>query len=317
MPTLRIGRVRLTYLLIAALLLTAAPLSAANAAAPMASIKRFQASCRTFSVDVAVTGVTLDQDGFDRFRFEVIDGRGQLLYSEDSARQVGVSDQAFVVSLPFVAGAVPTANPLRFRVIDTDMIARPLRVVAELATESMCFPAANPAARLAEFLAEGVKGTTRTESILYPAPDSDPLPLTVPAKREFTALYRNADSSWVALYVGGENLVWVRRGDWEGDVAALRLMPDRIDRSQQVTGAVLPGPALATARIRYNLNIRLGPSTAFVRIGRVPARNILPVYGRNTTGGWVLITYKGISGWVSTAYITLEGVSLRDLPIVG
>lgn len=303
--------------LIPFLVVSLLPLSPVQGALLMAQIKAFQASCSAFSVDVTVQGLTNDQDGFDRFRYQVTDGAGNLLYQEDSARQVGVSDRAFVVSLPYVHGTVAVQNPIRFEVIDLDILARPMNTVITSVTESLCFADASPEFRLAQLLAEGIKGFTSAEAALYSAPHTDPLPLSLPAKRELTALYRSVDGQWAAVYVGGESLVWVRALDFEVDWGALRVMPTQLDGSQQVSGVVLPGVPLATARLRYTLNLRLGPGTNFQRIGKIPYRTIVPVYGRSGNSGWVLISYRGVTGWISSAYITLEGTPLNLLPIVG
>jgi hypothetical protein len=290
-------------------------------AANVATINAFHATCRSFSVDVAVTGVTDDSAGFDRFRYLITDGSGNRLYQEDSARQVGVTDRAVVVDLPYTADPAsvgnPARNPIQFSVIDLDAFDKPVATLQQITINGACPVSKTSADSLAALLPSGVKGNMLTNTTLYTMPGGEPLSLSVPRGREFTALYRSADNAWVALYVGGENLVWVPAGSIDLDLLALTIMPNRIDRSQQVTGAVIPSIPVATARMNYTLNFRVGPSIWAARIGRIPWKAIVPVYGRSANAAWVFVTYNGIGGWVSSWYIRLIGATLYSLPVVG
>jgi hypothetical protein len=290
---------------------------AATRAASMAVVDIFHASCSHFSVDVTVRGLTKDHDGWDRFRYEVVDGRGSLLYTEDSVRMVGTEDRAFVVNMPFVTDA--KANPIRFRVIDTDMFARPVATVLETTFDSVCFAGAKPASRLEELLPTGIKARMLAASPLYTEVNGMALPLTVEQGREFTVLYRSTDGQWVALYVGGENLVWVKARDvdlGDGGIFRLSVRPDRIDRSQQVTGAVVPGVPVGTGRTTATLRMRAAPALTGQTLLRIPARTEIAIYGRTANNQWYLVSYNGIAGWSSARYIRLLNVTLSALPVL-
>lgn len=287
-----------------------------------ASIEIFHATCSNFTVDVAVSGATNDLDGFDFFRYLITDANGKKLYQEDSARQTGVTDRAFVYNLPYdadgVADGTPTANPIRFSVIDIDIVGKPVATLTQLQFNAACLVQGVPSVSLADLLPAGIPGTMRAATMLYATPDSTfPLGVTVEAGREFTALYRTGDSQWIGLYVGGENLVWVPGGMFEGETSRIAVQPTRIDRSQQVTGAVIPGPALATAVVNYRSNYRTLPSLAGRIIGRIPWRTVVPVYGRSANSGWLLVQYNGLGGWIAARLVRLQGVKITDLPIVG
>jgi hypothetical protein len=303
-----------------ALLMTLSFQAVPARAATMATINTFQATCRSFSIDVAVTGVTNDGAGFDRFRYLITDGSGNRLYQEDSARQVGATDRAVVVDLPYTADSASLGNaassPIQFSVIDLDMFDKPVATVQQMTLDNACPVTKSAVDSLSALLPSGVKGTMLTNSTLYTMPGGEALSLSIPRGREFTALFRSTDSAWIALYVGGEHLVWVPAGSIALDRFALTIMPSRIDRSQQVTGAVVPGAPVATARVSYTVNFRVGPSTGSARIGRIRWGTVVPVYGRSANAAWVFVSYNGVGGWISSRYVRLD-VTLYSLPVVG
>ncbi|MCS6872903.1 MAG: SH3 domain-containing protein [Anaerolineae bacterium] len=284
-------------------------------AAVMPLIEHFHATCSHFSVQFTMQGYTNDANGFDRVRYDVLDGRGTLLYSEDSVRMVNALQTASAVNLPY-ALAMPAQNPIIFRILDTDYMQRPVGVLAEKRVQSACFAPISRAEYFASLLPQGVKGFTRTETALYGTPNGAPIGIKLPAGREFTGIYRTIDGNWIALYVGGENLVWVRAEDMDMPINGLMFEPTRIDRSQQVTGAVVPSVPLGSATARFTVNFRSAPSTTAPRLGRIPWRARVAVYGRSADNNWILINFNGTFGWVAVRFFTLNDVRLSDLPIV-
>lgn len=81
---------------------------------------------------------------------------------------------------------------------------------------------------------------------------------------------------------------------------------------------VLPTYAQDTSGIAVvtnaNLNVRSLPSPNSPSLQVVPQGTTLPVYGRDGTGSWLQIGYKGVIGWVSVFYVSPIDVS--TLPIV-
>jgi hypothetical protein len=303
-----------TFVAVAALPIFAPSLPARAAAT--VQIGLFHASCSAFSVEASITGRTDDQAGFDRFRFEITDGTGRLLYREDSFRGVGVADTASVLALPYQNG-LALANPIRFAIIDLDTLARPQQVLQSQSFNAACLTNQLPSLPFADLLSGGIEAPMRQDSTLYATANGAPTPYRVLAGERFTALYSTADNAWVAIYVGGENLVWIPSGSIDLNAGALAVLPNQIDRSQQVSTVVLPGAPVATAKARYTANFRLGPSTSFGRIGRVPFGTTVPVYGRSSNSAWLLITYNSVGGWVSASLFRLNETTVRSLPIVG
>jgi Bacterial SH3 domain len=294
----------------------------AQAATTNAQIEMFHATCSNFSVDLMLSGVNNDQDGWDRFQFRVVDGEGKVLYLENTARQTGIANRATVANLSYAVEdgkrLAPRENPIRFQIVDTDILQRPVNVIAERAFDSLCLrKGAADVDGLAGLLPQGVKGFISKATPLYTMPNGPALPLRAEVGREFTAIYQTQDGAWLALYTGGENFVWVRSTDMDIDRGTLRVVPDRVDASQQVSGAPIPGAPVATALVRFRSNFRQGPSTRFARIRTLPFGVTVPVYGRNTLGSWIFVSYEGVGGWVSARLIQLDGVRITDLPIVG
>lgn len=64
------------------------------------------------------------------------------------------------------------------------------------------------------------------------------------------------------------------------------------------------------------LNVRLGPSVEFQRVGTLAAADVTLLKGINTNGNWYRIDFRGGFGWVqsSTAEIQGECSGLREFP---
>lgn len=302
----------------ASLLVGAAPINHATAA-NMVELRGFVASCHHFSVDVSVTGVTNDQDSWDRFRFQVVDSANQVLFREDSARRVGITDRAWVIDMPYAATVENAVSPIHFQVVDLDMLARPISVVSEQVTDSACLTGVGQHTdRLAELLPNGLKGVMLADTALYTAPNGAALDLSVERGREFTAIYVNPERTWTAIYVGGDNLVWIhsRDIDFGSTFNNLTAPPTTLDPSQQVSSVVVPGVPVSSARALYTVRVRQGPGTNFATIGRIRYSSFVAVYGRTADSRWILVSFNGIAGWSASRYYSLIEVPLRNLPIL-
>jgi len=315
-------RKALSFALIVAVALMALPAAPAQAAfTPV--ISAFHATCSTFSVAFSLTGKTNDANGYDRVRFEVTDGTGKLLYREDSVRVVNptMPTDARVTGLSYdadgVADGAPVANPIRFTILDTDVLQRPVGKIAEATFESACLGQTSKAAYFASLLPTGELATLKAATALYPTPGGSPLALTVEGGRTFTAIYRSNDNGWIGIYVGGENLVWIPADAATVNLSGLRILPTRIDPSQQATGAIVPTVPVATARALYTVNMRQLPATTSKILAKVRYQETVAVYGRSANSAWLLITYNGVSGWVASRFMRLNETRLSALPVVG
>src|SRR5258708_1308067 len=61
----------------------------------------FGGNCHDFSVDIQLPGLTNDGNGLDRFRYQIIDGSGVVLYQEEATRPVGESGFSEAINLPY------------------------------------------------------------------------------------------------------------------------------------------------------------------------------------------------------------------------
>jgi uncharacterized protein YraI len=85
------------------------------------------------------------------------------------------------------------------------------------------------------------------------------------------------------------------------------------------TATPIPGlpPTNVSAQIRvYRLRLRALPTTSSAILASIPNRTFVPVYGKDVTSRWVKVVYNNIFGWVSVAYVRLNGATLAQLPIV-
>jgi uncharacterized protein YraI len=70
-----------------------------------------------------------------------------------------------------------------------------------------------------------------------------------------------------------------------------------------------------------DVNVRSGPSTDYPVYGVAPTGASAPVTGISQDGGWYVITIPTTyspdgTGWVSATYVTLQGATPADLPVV-
>lgn len=66
------------------------------------------------------------------------------------------------------------------------------------------------------------------------------------------------------------------------------------------------------------LNLRMGPNTGYAVIARLQRGWALRVSGRNAEGTWLRVTSpEGDEGWVAAEFVTLQGASVTDVPVVG
>jgi uncharacterized protein YraI len=84
---------------------------------------------------------------------------------------------------------------------------------------------------------------------------------------------------------------------------------------------VPPTTGAPTATATTSVNIRSGPSTDYPAYGAAPAGASAPVTGISPDGGWYVITIPTTyspdgTGWVSATYVTLQGTTPAELPVV-
>ena len=82
-----------------------------------------------------------------------------------------------------------------------------------------------------------------------------------------------------------------------------------------------PSSGVPSATALEAVNMRSGPGTDYPSYGVAQAGASAPLVGRSQDGGWIVVTIPASytpdgRGWVSAAYVQLNGTTLADLPIV-
>jgi hypothetical protein len=310
---------RLSVILVVALISLSGITAPARASA--STINGFFADCQRFSVDVTMQGITNDSGGFDKFRYMVVDGDGNTLYAEDSARQTGISDRSAILNLTYDSNVVkaPVQNPITFKVIDLDGNARPGAVLREATYNAACLSASDSVNAPDNFLSlVKTEGKLLENTTLYYAPGYQ-YPTGARAFRgdKLSIVYRSNDDQWIGALISPHDMIWVPAGTIDVALFGLPIQPTRIDPSQQVTGAIIPtGNPVGTARALYTVRLRAGPSIRFATLTRIPFGSTITVYGRNAFRTWYKVSFNGLVGWVSAPYVRLNGLTSRALPIV-
>jgi hypothetical protein len=297
----------------------AAPATPAQAAS--AAIGVFYAACNRFSVDVAVTGVTDDGNGLDKFRYVVSDADGKVLYSEDAARRVGTTSGSLVINFNYNGGA-PARNPVKFEVLDLDGNNNSLGVIKGQSYDAQCLAASGKATSTRDFRPPNVTTAFflgRTQ--VFAGPGTDPLQVFVEGGKTHVAVYRRGDALWVAVDVGGNDLVWVPKAAVNVDINRLGTPPFKIDLSDPaVPSAIVPvsgliSPTGITGFTTTTLRFRTLPNTASEIIARIPPNSDLVVLGRTFNNRWLKVVFNGQQGWVSSGFVVLSGGKISQLPV--
>lgn len=335
-----------------ALLPSASPLRAATS-----NIGQFFASCTFFSVDVAVSGSFNDGTNADKFRYLITDGNGKKLYLENAVRSIGVTTSSSVMNLSYDADGVvdgpATKNPITFAVVELDALGNQVATLNQVTYNASCLPPSGLPVNRAGFFAppKNVIGIMNTDTQLYTAPNSGPLGLTAKAGAQHQVIYRTADGSWVAIWIAGENILFIPANTISADLSKVPTLPGRIDgnnlmsaatfTSQNATEAAtviggnvptftptptptpVPGqtapvnsPTGITGKALGNLRLRREPKLGNNIIVTIPRYTVVAVIGRNKQRSWVKVDFNGTVGWVSAFWLRYAGGKVSQLPVV-
>jgi uncharacterized protein YraI len=310
-------KIAAVVMLVALTLPVASPTHAATAAIGM-----FYAGCGNFSVDVTVSGTNDDGNGVDKFRYLITDGNNKKLYQEDATRPINVTAGSMVFNLSYdadgVADGFPGKNPIQFAVIELDSNGNAGSQIQGASYDAPCLPASGKANRSGTFVPPKiVVGTVVAGTPLYQGPGVGPLSLSTQPGAQHLVVYRTPDATWVAIFVGGNDLVWIPASAINADLSRLALPPTRIDGSNpnQAAGGNAPTPAPVsgtTALVLDNLRLRSAPSTAASILAVIPAGTTVPVLGRSSDGTFIQVSYNGQVGWVWAGLVRLSQGSVTS-----
>ncbi len=317
--------VRLSVVL--AIVLGVVALSPKPAHAVSAAIGKFYATCGFFSVDVAVNGINAEQNGLDRFRYQITDGSGKILYLEDATRPVNNTQSSLVINMPYTA-LPPTKNPIQFTVVELDGGGNPGAFIQEVRYDAKCLAATGNVNRTGDFLPpQFLKATFVATTGIFTSPGAGEVNgVQIVQGKEFYAVYRSADNKWVAVSIGGSDIFWVPAGAVTVDMRRLNTPPTRIDGNSPAVLTTTGGPtagqtpiaipsgviATASADVRF----REGPSVRSTILDVLPLGTSVPVLGTNQSRTFVKVVFSGRQGWISSRFIELTGAYLNQLPIV-
>jgi hypothetical protein len=306
---------------IVALVVVALPATAPVWAAT-AAIGSFYGGCGNFSVDVAITGTNNDGNNVDKFRYLITDGNNKKLYQEDATRALNTTLGSMVFNLSYdadgAADGSPGKNPITFAVQDLDGNNNVVRTIQSVTYNAPCLATVAGVNRSGVFEPpKRVVGTIITDTPLFQGPSSGQLSLAAHVGAHHWVVYRSADAQWVAIFVGGNNLVWIPASTIRADFARLALPPTRIDGSSLTGNNVVVPLGPITARVLVTaLRFRAGPSSTAPILTTIPFSTVLPVLGRNARRTYIKVNYNGTFGWVSSFYVRLTGARLAALPVV-
>jgi len=274
-----------------------------------------------------VSGTNNDGNNLDKFRYLVTDGNGKKLYQEDATRQINTTQGSVVVNLSYDADGVadggPAKNPIQFSVIDLDGNNVPIATIQSVSYQAPCLPVSGGANRSGVFRPpKNVVGTIVTTTPLFQTPGGGQLNLTANVGANHQIVYRTPDSAWIAIFVGGNDIVWIPASTIRANLGTVAVVPSRIDLSSLFgTGGPSSGPTNApggvTARVLVRaLRMRAGPSTSAAVVTVIPLNTYLPILGRNARRTYLKVNYNGTVGWVSVFYVRVTGARIIDLPVV-
>jgi uncharacterized protein YgiM (DUF1202 family) len=131
---------------------------------------------------------------------------------------------------------------------------------------------------------------------------------------------RNQEGDWwlVCCIPGGSTRGWISAALITPNFAAEQAASLPIaDAAAANTGAATGGQQGTVAGV--TLNVRSGPSTGDVVLGKLRGNDTVSVIGRNANGDWLFVCCTGtpqVSGWVSAQFIT-PAFAAADLPELG
>jgi uncharacterized protein YraI len=129
----------------------------------------------------------------------------------------------------------------------------------------------------------------------------------VPNRGVYAIIGRNADSSWWQIQVGATT----------GWVNARYVIPNNAFNVPVTSGTAAPITNTGySLRAVATLNIRSGAGIQFSRLGRLPFNASAAIVGRNAGNSWWMVSYNGVTGWVSGNYVSLPtGIDLNRVPV--
>jgi len=150
-----------------------------------------------------------------------------------------------------------------------------------------------------------ISGRTTTEvNLRQGTSTASPSLGTIPAFSNIQITGKDTSGLWVQVIFNG-NTGWVRADFVQADDAAAEIpvLGGEAGSGSGFRGVVLRG-----------VNIRSGPGTNFDSLGLLNQNDVVPVTGRDSSGGWFQVEYQNGSGWIATEFLQVE--NSEAIPVI-
>lgn len=126
--------------------------------------------------------------------------------------------------------------------------------------------------------------------------------------QSYPIIGRNVDSTWWQVNING-TIGWVN---------AIYTSASNIQNVAvaNTTTQVNPPATRFTVTTTANVNLRTGSATSFNVLNIVPRNTTVSILARNADTTWWQVSYRGIVGWVSAGFVTLQGnTDITQIPV--
>lgn len=150
-----------------------------------------------------------------------------------------------------------------------------------------------------------ITGRTTTEvNLRQGTSTASPSLGTIPAFSNILITGKDASGLWVQVTFNGST-GWVRADYVLADDATAEIP---VLGAEAVNGFGFRGVVLR------GVNIRSGPGTNFDSLGLLNQNDVVPVTGRDSSGGWFQVEYQDGTGWIAAEFLQVENV--EAIPVV-
>jgi uncharacterized protein YraI len=149
-----------------------------------------------------------------------------------------------------------------------------------------------------------VAGTTTTQLNVRSEPSTAGDSLgTIDAFSRVQILGKESNGAWYQI-------IHPSSPDGKGWVTATYV---QVDASAEVHVIPLGSGLSLSGLVIGPVNVRKGPATSNESLGTLSANDVVSVIGRDSSGAWLQVQFKGQTGWAATEFLQVDGVD--GLPV--
>ncbi len=148
--------------------------------------------------------------------------------------------------------------------------------------------------------ASPVEGTTTTQINVRSEPSTVGSSLgIIPPFSKVQILGRESNSAWYQI-------IYASSPDGKGWVTATYVQVDAAVEIPVIEMGTGSGAGVSGLVIRP-INVRSGPGTSYESLGTLSPNDVVPVTGRDSSGAWMQIEFKGAAGWAASEFMQVDG----------